>query len=131
MQDSLYSNPRPQNKQTNKQKSPAATQLHEPCPPTLFALVILEIGPHFLHRPAWTAILRFYTSHCSWFGRHTSQCLTFFPVEMGALKLFRLGWTGILLFPILAFHVARITGVSHQSPAYLLFLGNVIGNYKL
>jgi hypothetical protein len=35
-------------------------------PPALFALVVLEIGSYFLSRPAWTAILLFYSFLCSW-----------------------------------------------------------------
>jgi hypothetical protein len=35
-------------------------------PPALFALIILELGSHFLCRPVWTTILLFYASCPPW-----------------------------------------------------------------
>jgi hypothetical protein len=37
--------------------------------PTLFTLVILEIGSHFVPRIASTAVFLFYASHCHWDDR--------------------------------------------------------------
>jgi hypothetical protein len=34
-----------------------------PPPLALFALIVLEIGSHFLPKQAWTAIFLFYASH--------------------------------------------------------------------
>jgi hypothetical protein len=41
----------------------------------------------------------------------------FFSVEIGSHKLFCLGCSGTVVLWISASQVARITGVSHQSPA--------------
>jgi hypothetical protein len=44
----------------------------------IFAVLILEIGSHFLPRLSWTAVLLCYISHCSWDDRCMSPCPPFF-----------------------------------------------------
>jgi hypothetical protein len=69
-------------------------------PPALSALVILEIGSHFLTRTSWTSILLFYTFHSSWDDRCTPICPAFFP-RYGVLQtFFCLGWLGFMILPI-------------------------------
>jgi hypothetical protein len=59
----------------------------EPCPPALLALVIFEIGSHFMPGLAWTVILPFMLP-CR--AKMTGGChhIPLLLVEMGSQKFF-------------------------------------------
>jgi hypothetical protein len=65
-------------------------------PPALFALVILEIGSHFLPRLVCTTIILFKVYHHCWDNRYVPSPLpcTFFLFSWGLIKLFS-PWAGL------------------------------------
>jgi hypothetical protein len=73
-------------------------------PPVLFALVILEIGSHFLHKPTWTSIFPFDISHIAGWQAQAVM-LSFFALRWVSWT-FDLGWHGTVVPPISASHVA-------------------------
>jgi hypothetical protein len=101
-------------------------------PLALFALVILEIGSHFLPWPTWTMILSLYLSFFGYCGvwtqglilarqvlcllRHSSRPF----LVLGSLDSWASfpGWPQTTILPIFASWVAGITEVSHS----LIFL---------
>jgi hypothetical protein len=79
-----------------------------------FALVILEIGSHFLPRLAWTTILLFHTIHHHWYDRYIPSHAAFLHWDAGIMNFFCLGWPWTLILQISASKIDRITGISHQ-----------------
>jgi hypothetical protein len=77
-------------------------------PPTLFAVVIFEIGSYFLPRLAWTMTLLFMLP---------SQCTT-------TPSFFLLIWTRTMILLILASQETRIIGMNHWHPASSLSFWN-------
>jgi hypothetical protein len=79
-------------------------------------LIIFEIGSYFMPRPAWTCppICAFL---CSWDDRHLPAYSAIgWDVSH---EFFCLGWPGIVLLPVSAFQVARITVMGHHT--WILF----------
>jgi hypothetical protein len=92
-------------------------------PSALFALVCLETGSYFLPRQAWTLILLFYTSHCSWDDRHTPPSCYWLRWD---LRNFSLCWPWTEILLISASLVATVTAVNHWHPVCKLSQGNTL-----
>jgi hypothetical protein len=68
-------------------------------PPAIFALVILEIGSHFLLRPAWTSILFYSPTTVRLTGTcHHTQL--FSCCDGGLVNIFCLDWPGTMVLLI-------------------------------
>jgi hypothetical protein len=59
--------------------------------PALFALIVLEIGSHFLPRPAWPMILLYYDSCCSWNDRSVPPYQAFVTI----IEMSHFAWAGL------------------------------------
>jgi hypothetical protein len=89
--------------------------------PALFALVILDLGSHFLLRPALTTVLVFYASCCSCDDRHAPPCPAF-SIEMGSCELCcsphptpQKNCPRTVTLQSSASQVGRIIGLNHQA----------------
>jgi hypothetical protein len=79
----------------------------------------LEIGSWFWPRLVWTMTLLFYASCCNWDDRYVPPCRAFVHWDVVS-ETFCLDWPWTTILPISSSQVAKITGVSHQHPAYFI-----------
>jgi hypothetical protein len=95
-------------------------------PPALFALVILEIGSHYLHphRIAWTIIL-FYASYHSWWQAHATAP-SFFVLTRDLMN-FLPSWPQTIILLISASQVATITSMA-LSPQFYPYSHSLVIN---